>query len=443
MFNFYAKLMFIDKLSTLFSQAYFRLERMPGYTLLSMLGLVISLSGTVIITRYLHQEWTIDHWMPDLDRTYLMTRRFTDANSDNGLEYTFIGNPNNEKAYVNPAERQSAVESWTNISLLWPTRVTLPGGESFFAPMAAVDSSLTEVFPYKTVAGTLVMHTEEECIVSEEFARRYFPDEDAVGQSLVLESEKQHTIVGIFRQPKTKSSFRFDVAQYRDEPWHVSQAIRLGVVRLNKGYTAEDFNAQQPEITFTYEFQPKPFRYHLTPYLPFLKEHFVNYRISDGPCLVHQSQPKYLWMLFGVGVLLFCVGVFNFLNLYAVMRHTRNHEMKVRRIFGASRWNIFSMLYMENLLISAPAMLGVWMVIELTTPHMQDWFAIEQMTMPAFDTVLSLSIMFVLPLLATARPTPNPSRQGGEPFGSRKVDKVKPLPSLRGKVGVGSGFPSL
>ena len=394
--------MFFDKLSTLFSQAYLRLERMPGYTLLSMLGLVLSLSGTVIIARYLHQEWTIDHWMPDLDRTYLMTRRFTDANADNELEYTFIGNPNNEKGYVSPVEGQSAVESWTNISLLWPSRVTLPGGESFFAPMAAVDSSLTEVFPYKTVAGTLVMHTEEECIVSEEFARRYFPDEDAVGQSLVLEGDKLHTIVGVFRQPKTKSSFRFDVAQYRDKPWYVGRAIRLGVVRLNKGYTAEDFNAGQPEITFTHEFQPKPFRYYLTPYLPFMKEHFVNYRISDGPCLVHQSPTKYLWMLFVVGILLFLVGVFNFLNLYAVMRHTRNHEMKVRRIFGASKWNIFSMLYMENLLISAPAMLGVWMVIELTTPHMKDWFAIEQMTMPVFDTALSLGIMFLLPLVATA-----------------------------------------
>ena len=126
MFNYHAKVMFIDKLITLFSQAYFRLERMPGYTLLSMLGLVLSLSGTVIIARYLHQEWTIDHWMPDLDRTYLMTRRSTDANADNGLEYTYIGNPNNEKGYVSPVEGQSAVESWTNISLLWPSRVTLP-----------------------------------------------------------------------------------------------------------------------------------------------------------------------------------------------------------------------------------------------------------------------------------------------------------------------------
>ena len=37
LFNYHAKVMFIDKLTSLFPQAYFRLERMPGYTLLSLL----------------------------------------------------------------------------------------------------------------------------------------------------------------------------------------------------------------------------------------------------------------------------------------------------------------------------------------------------------------------------------------------------------------------
>ena len=392
---------YLDKLSTLLSQAMKRLSRMPGYTLLSMLGLIISLSGTVIIARYLHQEWTIDHWIPHLDRTFLMTRNYIDGKGE-GPDYTFIGNPNDEAQYVSPVEGQSAVESWTNISLLWPTRVTLPGGESFFTQSVAVDSSLTEVFPYRAVAGTLVMHAEGECIVSEDFARRYFPNKDAVGQTLVLESDKKQTIVGIFRQPSMKSSFRFEVARYAKDPWHVSRAIRLGVVRLREGYTAKEFNAQQPETTFVHEFHAKPFRFHLAPYLPFMRGHFADYnRISDGPCLVGQSPQKYLWMLLGVGVLLFFVGVFNFLNLHAVMRHTREHEMTVRRIFGASRWNIFSMLYVESLLISAPAMLGTWSIIELTTPHMKDWFAIEQMAMPGFDVGLAAAIVFMLPLLTS------------------------------------------
>ena len=412
---------YLDKLSILLSQAMKRLSRMPGYTLLSMLGLIISLSGTVIIARYLHQEWTIDHWMSGLDRTYVMTRWYADTQADSEAEFTFIGNPNDEEGYVNPVEGQSAVESWTNIGLMWSSRVTLPGGESFFVPMASVDSNLVKVFPYKTVAGTLVMNTEEECIVSDEFARRYFPDGDAVGQSLVLESDKPHTIAGVFRQPKTKSHFRFDVAQYHDAPWKASRALRLGVVLLREGYDVEEYNARQPEITFTREINAKPFRHRLTPYQPYMREHFTEYRRhSDGACLVPQSPQKYLWMLFGVGVLLFFVGVFNFLNLHAVMRHTREHEMTVRRIFGASRWNIFSMLYVESLLISAPAMLGVWVVIELTTPHMREWFAIEQMAMPVFDVGLTAAIVFLLPLLTSfiGRPSTTPSLAGKAGGGS-------------------------
>ena len=50
-------------------QAFRIITRMKGYTALSLLGLIISLSGTVIISRYIYQEWTIDHFMPALDRT--------------------------------------------------------------------------------------------------------------------------------------------------------------------------------------------------------------------------------------------------------------------------------------------------------------------------------------------------------------------------------------
>ena len=37
-------------------QAFRIISRMKGYTALSLLGLIISLSGTVIISRYLYQE---------------------------------------------------------------------------------------------------------------------------------------------------------------------------------------------------------------------------------------------------------------------------------------------------------------------------------------------------------------------------------------------------
>ena len=429
--------MFIDKLSTLFSQAYSRLGRMPGYTLLSMLGLVISLSGTVIITRYLHQEWTIDSWMPDRERICDTGRAEYD---DEGQQHPSILGASKQMEGCQPITEMEGVEAATKVFLRSLLTVKLVDEETFTVNAISADSNFVRVFPLQAVEGTLDLRAAGNAIISQSLARKLFPDESAVGQTFMMDNEL-HTVKGVFREPASKSTLHYEmVNSSTNSSWYNNSASFL-FTKLKEGWTIEQFNGQQVKQKGLSSFHNKEilFCYQLSPFTNL--QHYAN--DEKWPSLNKHSSPSHLWMLFAVGVLLFLVGIFNFLNLYAVMRRTRDHEMKVRRIFGASRWNIFSMLYIENLLISAPAMLGVWMVIELTTPHMKDWFAIEQMTMPVFDTVLSLSIMFILPLIATARPTPSPSRQGGEPFGLRKVDKVKPLPSLRGKVGVGSGLPSL
>ena len=47
-----------------------------------LIGLDISLSGTVIISRYLHQEWTVNHYMPDFDCTYVLAENNKDEPRD-------------------------------------------------------------------------------------------------------------------------------------------------------------------------------------------------------------------------------------------------------------------------------------------------------------------------------------------------------------------------
>ena len=46
---------------------------MRPYTFINVLGLVVSLTGAIIIARYVHQELTVDHYIPLLDRTFMLT----------------------------------------------------------------------------------------------------------------------------------------------------------------------------------------------------------------------------------------------------------------------------------------------------------------------------------------------------------------------------------
>ena len=93
-------------------QAFRIISRMKGYTALSLLGLIISLSGTVIICRYLYQEWTIDHFMPALDRTFICCVQRI-GESEWQIMETY--DPNKESHFISPVKGQSDVECWTDV----------------------------------------------------------------------------------------------------------------------------------------------------------------------------------------------------------------------------------------------------------------------------------------------------------------------------------------
>ncbi|MCR5851774.1 MAG: ABC transporter permease [Bacteroidaceae bacterium] len=375
-------------------QAFRIISRMKGYTALSLLGLIISLSGTVIISRYLYQEWTIDHWMPDLDRTYVLMEERSGDNPYPAMFYkSFLG----RAELQSPLDGQNEIEYFSYASTYTTLQLKLDG-EEMLKPLALkADSMFHRFFPLKAVAGTLVLRHEGDAIISEELAARLFPEGEAVGQTLTTDNGQLRTVIGVFRKPASKLSLNFDYVEYEAEYAYNNQGSVFYMVRLHPGASVKTYNKRQPVQTpNVFEMEGRTLRFQLAPYEGLLSQLWGERDVTVRSV----SSPKYLWMLFAVAVLLFLVGIFNFLNLFAVMRSHRRHELEVRRLFGASRLDIFSMLYMENLLISALAMLGVWMVVELITPHMKDWFSIEQMSMPLFDTTLSLSIIFILPLIA-------------------------------------------
>ena len=375
---------------------------MKGYTALSLLGLIISLSGTVIISRYIYQEWTIDRFMPNLDRTFLCCCQYVGEGEWKSME-TF--DPNHQDCFVSPVKNQSDVECWTDVRFRSMYTVIPENGETFYPLAISVDSTFTQVFPFETLEGTLVLRAKGQCIVSEELAARLFPGESAVGKSITVGEENDvNTVVGVFRQPSTKSSFRFDIADYADEDFYAPQnSFCVGIVRLHEGADVRDYNQRQPEQRLSM-FREKPVRYGLQPYTQKLQKELSKGYYGDFPCLFPVASATHLWMLLFVAVLLLFVGLFNFVNLFAVMRSHRWHELHVRRLFGASRWNIFCQLYAETFLLAVLTMIGVWTVVELTEPLLATYYNIEVLPQWKFDVGLTLGIVFGLPLISSIIP---------------------------------------
>ena len=391
---------------------------MKGYTALSLLGLIISLSGTVIISRYLHQEWTIDHWMPDLERTYILTSEYGD-----GQFYPNTGQISARDKKPRPQQTSSAVESWTDVHLrIEPAPLQTEEKELYNVNAIYVDTMFCQIYPLQPLEGTLQIRTPEDAIISEELANRIFPGESAVGKTLAFNPNIIYRIVGIFRQPCTKSLLKFDLAV---NSYRVTDNVNtsFAIVRLNKGAHMEDFNSVQKPIEVGEQWKGT---FRLIPYGRTAYEKVLNI-FDKVPSISDICPSTHMWMLLIVSILLFLVGIFNFLNLYAVMRSHRRHELEVRRIFGASRWDIFCQLYAETFLLAILTMIGVWTVVELTEPLLAIYYNIEVLPQRTFDIGLTVAIVFGLPLISSF--TPNSSPRRGESLATGS-------PSPRRGVGV-------
>ena len=406
-------------------QAFRIISRMKGYTALSLLGLIISLSGTVIISRYLYQEWTVDHFMPNLDRTFICCALRSYSGEWLPME-TY--DPNHESQFVSPVLNQSDVECWTNVKLRSMFPVKPEQGEVFYPAAVSVDSSFTQVYPLETVEGTLQLKVKGQCILSESLAARLFPGESAVGKTLTVEDDEVNTVMGVFRQPATKSSIRFDIANFCEEDKYVQNSRSIGLIRLCEGADMQAYNDRQPEQRLAL-FSDRPVRYGLQPYTQMLQQCSGGWW-TNFSCLVSIASTGHRWMLLFVAVLLLFVGLFNFVNLFAVMRSHRRHELEVRRLFGASRWNIFCQLYAETFLLAILTMIGVWTVIELAEPLLATYYNIEVLPQWKFDAGLTVIVVFGLPLVASCIPSHSGTHGRG----------LFNLPSFGEGLGVGFQF---
>ena len=375
------------------------ITRMKAYSIICVLGLVISLAGTATLVRYIHQELTVDHHLKDLDNLHLLTSHIVTEKYSPQL--TCNRNWNREKHFVDPLNHP-AVDKYTRITAL--SKGEIGKGKQHFAVSAiAVDTTFFQLMPCQTSLGVTDQIPPTGIILSEELSQRVFGKEDPLGKELTF-GGKHVTVTGVMKVPSSKVSFAYDIIvsdQLQREWAGTGSAALFDLVRLHRPEDLETINAAQPILKLR-SWGNNETQFQLIP----LKENYFDKRLT-----LYQSERMFpkgdkdgIYILIFVAILLFSIGVLNYLNLYMVIMQKRGLEFGVKKVFGANRWAFFKQLYTENFLLSAITLLFVGMIIEIT-----DKILVSQLGIPihknvAFDTAIYLSILFVFPLVTMLYP---------------------------------------
>ena len=368
------------------------LMRFRTYTAINIVGLALSLASVFVLVRYIHQELTVNDFIPDIDRKFMTV--VVDAKNERTLSDSYDWN--NDPEYRNPLD-DSSVECMTRFISMDDDALSIDGYRYSVKTLVA-DSLFFSMVPYPLVAGTLEL-APTDALITADAAHRIFGKTDPIGKSFTASTGQTVKIVGVVGKPATKSSFKFDIVLSRqlNDYWAFAT---YEMVRLRSGGDAERLNKKnaRPMKLIMYSGEPVHYQIESVKNVYFdksLKNYAMSFLLGNKDTVVYYAV---------AAVLVFLVGIFNFVNLYLVVMHKREREIALKKVLGASRFSIFLQLYIENLLSIAASLFVAWLIVEVARPLVASSLDMDAVADVRFDILLSALLLALLPFLLTLYP---------------------------------------
>ena len=198
-----------------------------------------------------------------------------------------------------------------------------------------------------------------------------------------------------------KSSLQFDLLAPVNQGKYTDWS-RMGfcVARLAKGTDIAKYNEKisKPQSLICFGNRPIQFR------LLSLKDFYFDKAVSSVSAAFQRGNKDHITVLSVVACMLLLVGIFNFINIYTVIILKRAREFGVKKVYGASGFQIFSQIYAENVCMVAVALLIIWMIVEVTAGMFASVYDIPVKSDVSFDLLLSFILLLGLPLVTSLFP---------------------------------------
>ena len=168
-------------------KSYFRfLSRNKLYTLINVVGLVVSLMFIILLGDYTWRQFTIDSWHKHADQIVLI------GSQDNFFMWPQAGG--DIKAMCPEVEQTCCVMSQSG-KIKYGDRVVEDGDDQ--STILLADSTFFNFFDYELTQGNkrYALDKPDKCVITERLAKRLFGDKNPIGESVQITGER-HVRIG-------------------------------------------------------------------------------------------------------------------------------------------------------------------------------------------------------------------------------------------------------
>ncbi len=352
------------------------LLKQKSYAAINIVGLAIGLASCLLIFMYITHERSYDNFYPDVDRMYRVANgergRFTPAL----LASTMI------KDYPQ-------IESATKLNGLGDGNFLIDNINIIQDGGCWADSEVFKVFEMQFIAGDpeTALAEPDNLVLTESLAKKFFPDQLAVGQVVELDGDPVKITAVVADPPKnTHFPFKFLMANPNDpnDTYNWTGNNHWTYAKIREGVSPEEVTEKLQELYTNYVGQEiikfsghasfeefvtdYPDRYYGFTLHPVDRIHLYESRFSMGP----RGDYKNVIVFTSIALFILLIACVNYINMSTARSAIRSKEVGIRKALGSYRKNIISQFLTESLLITFLAILFALAVAGAALPYFNE-----------------------------------------------------------------------
>lgn len=336
------------------------LSRNKAYAAIDIFGLAISMMFVVLIGGYTWQEMHVDRQHSNANRMYYL-----------GLDWDgkrIIGSHWHLQFILK--DRFPEIESST--ALYRATQSFTYDNHPVETNCYFVDSTFYDIFDFKLIQGdpNTVLDNPANIVVTRQYARKVWGDEDPIGKSVSFDPEQESLVVAGVMEPMKNTALmtpdrkpvdmliNFSNLKY----WNTSlvdskmgNAADASVIVLAK--EGHDLTKRKKEYEeaikkdfWILDIPEFNIRFEIYPFSGSYFSDLTSRQLNFGNI-------NMIKLLFSVGVIILVFAIMNYINLTVALAGKRAKEMATRRLLGEDRLQIICRLITESTILCAFSMI--------------------------------------------------------------------------------------
>ncbi|WP_158857809.1 ABC transporter permease [Lunatibacter salilacus] len=351
------------------------LKSSPIYTLISIGGLVLGMSCSLLIGLWVVNESSYDDFFPDQERIYKVY--INGVFNENVVTDSYAPAPLAEalKSDVPQVEYATKIANWGPRLLLRDDQTSIRE-TGFFA-----SDDFFNVFSVIPVMGipSKALQSGDQVILTRSSAEKLFDDKQALGETISMETQdgtlKSFMVGAVIEDLPPNSSLQFDwVVNFKEieQPWMLNwgNTSYQTFLKVAPNTSMEAMEAASKEIYPTYS----AFKNNYPVFQPLADVHlfglFENGVSTGGRITLVRN-------LGLIGLLILFVSCINFVSLVTARASARSKEIGIRKVIGADKRTLFAQFGSESVLIATVSLLITLATVSHVLPFFNSFLGVQ------------------------------------------------------------------